>query len=410
MNSQVISSMDILRFITAGNVDDGKSTLIGRLLYDTKNIKDDVLESVSAGDGMNLAYITDGLRSEREQGITIDVAYKYFTTKDRKFIITDAPGHFQYTRNLVTGASNADVMIMLIDAQNGITEQTKRHALAAAFLKVRHVVVAINKMDVFGYSEGVFTTIKNNFEAIREKLKLDDVTFIPMSALCGDNVSLVSDNMRWYNGTTLMQYLNDCQSATTQNKATRYSVQCTIETDEGTGYAGKLLSGQLSVGDVVTICPDGEKVMVSKIIHGYDAVAKATAGENITVFLAGDTTAKRGDIFALQEALPLCANRFSANICWLDAAMPLQVNKKYILRINGAERVCRVVEVVSKTDINSLDQYNDQAAVAVNEFARVCITTNTSIVFDPFHVIPENGRGILIDAETNYTSGAFIVN
>jgi len=401
--------MDILRFITAGNVDDGKSTLIGRLLYDTKNLKDDILDSVSAGDSMNLAYITDGLRSEREQGITIDVAYKYFTTKDRKFIITDAPGHFQYTRNLVTGASNADVMIILIDAQNGITEQTKRHALAAAFLKVTQVVVAINKMDIFSFDQNVFTTIKSMFESIGERLQLDEVTYIPISALHGDNVSFVSANMNWYEGRTLIQYLESCQPAAAKDSAVRYAVQCMIQTDEGAGYAGKLLSGQLNVGDSIVICPYGQTTKVSKIIQGYTGVGNAIAGENITVFFADNTIAKRGDIFATKDTLPICNNSFNSSICWLDATVPLEVNKEYILRINGTTSICRITEVISKTNINTLEQVKNVTVVEANEFAEVTILTNQPIAYDPFSVVKENGRGIIIDAETNYTSGAFTI-
>ncbi len=401
--------MDILRFITAGNVDDGKSTLIGRMLYDTKNIQDDVLASVSGGDNMNLAFITDGLRSEREQGITIDVAYKYFTTENRKFIITDAPGHFQYTRNLVTGASNADVMIILIDAHNSITEQTKRHALAATFLKIRHVVLAINKMDVFNYDERVFAEIKKEFESIRERLQLDKVTYMPISALHGDNVSFVSENMSWYNGATLMQYLESCQPFVANANSLRYTVQCTIQTNEGIGYAGKLLSGQLNVSDNIVVCPDGQITKVSKIIHGNKEVSTAIAGENITVFLANSTIAKRGDIFATMDTLPISNNSFSASICWLDDIAPLKVEKEYILRINGAMSKCRITEVISKTNINTLEQVKNVTAVEANEFAEVRILTNQPIAYDPFSLVKENGRGIIIDAETNYTSGAFTI-
>jgi sulfate adenylyltransferase subunit 1 len=404
--------MDILRFITAGNVDDGKSTLIGRLLYDTKNIKSDVLASVGGdrGDdaGLNLAHITDGLRSERAQGITIDVAYKYFTTKDRKYIITDAPGHFHYTRNLVTGASNVDVMIVLIDAQLGITEQTQRHSLVASFLNISQVVVAVNKMDLVGYDEQRFNAIKNDFLELAEKLQLKDLTIIPISALLGDNLSFPSTHMPWNNGKTLEQYLAGAAPAAVPDSATRFDVQYVAGGAES-GYAGKLLSGKLKIGDTVAIYPHKHIGVVERIMHGYDEVEKATAGQNCCLFLTSAFDAVRGDLITHPDDSPMCNDHFEATLCWLDADAPLHTNKEYQLHINSFETRCAITEVVCKTDVNTYAQNNNDKQVAVNEFARVKIKTKDKVAYDLFATLPVTGRGILIDTATNYTCGAFVI-
>jgi sulfate adenylyltransferase subunit 1 len=402
--------MDILRFITAGNVDDGKSTLIGRLLYDTENIKTDVLESVSA-ENVNLAHITDGLRAERQQGITIDVAYKYFTTKNRKYIVTDAPGHFQYTKNLVTGASGVDVMIILIDAQNGITEQTKRHSLVASFLKIKQIVVAINKIDAMEYGEEVFSAIKNEYSGIVQKLQLGDVTFIPISALLGDNVSFASKNMDWYGGVTLMQYLESTVPRVEQHEITRVSVQCAVHSESfGKGHAGKVLSGKLRTGDVIAVYPAGLKSVIRMILHGYVEMQEATAGQNIMVYLENNIEVNRGDIIAYADDAPLCAYQFEASICWLDSSEALQIDTDYFLRINGMETICKIINVISMIDINSFDKTNYESPIEANQFAEVVIETQEAMAFDKFSLMPENGRGIIINAQTNYTSGAFTIN
>jgi sulfate adenylyltransferase subunit 1 len=403
--------MDILRFITAGNVDDGKSTLIGRLLYDTHNIKTDVLQSVS-GTEINLAFITDGLRSEREQGITIDVAYKYFTTKRRKYIITDAPGHFQYTKNLVTGASGVDVMIILIDAQNGITDQARRHLLVASFLKLKQIVVAINKMDLEAYDEDVFNKIKNEFAAIAGKLGLQQLSFIPVSALCGDNISLRSGNMEWYKGGTLLQYLEDSHPATNQAAIARYSVQYVVNAPYagyGKGYAGKMLSGTLAAGDGIGIYPAGTRSVVSKILQGYDEVQAALAGRDVVVYLENDAAAGRGDVFAHPQHAPECGNSINATLCWLDSVQSLDLDKTYFLRINGQEAECKIIAVINKIDVHTYDTYSDSIPLGVNQFAHVTIETKKKIVFDRSGAIPATGRGALIDMDTNYTCAAFVV-
>jgi len=401
--------MDILRFITAGSIDDGKSTLIGRLLYDTQNIKADILDSISGkGDGgadMNLAFITDGLRAERQEGITIDVAYKYFTTPRRKYIITDAPGHFQYTKNLVTGASGVDVMIILIDAVNGILGQTRRHSLAASFLRIPHIVIAINKMDLVNYDEQVYNNIKNEYGQIARQLALRNVTFIPISALKGDNVTFHSENMPWYAQQTLEQYLENCDPVVPQATSLRLPIQYS----RNNNHYGKLISGGIKKGDTITINPGGKKAIVEKIIHNYSEVAEATAGQDICITLGEPAAIKRGDLLSHIADAPQCTNELEAALCWLDETMPLELNKEYILSINAAETSCSITRIISVTDNDTFVQHIGRQQVAVNEFATIKIKTAHPVAFDKFTAIPATGRGILIDKETNNTSGALTI-
>lgn len=405
--------MDILKFITAGNVDDGKSTLIGRLLYDTGNIKTDLLLSNHGNENkeINLAHITDGLRSEREQGITIDVAYKYFTTANRKYIVTDAPGHFQYTKNLVTGASGVDVMIVLVDALNGITEQTRRHSLVASFLNIPQIVVAINKMDAVDFNEQVFQTIKEQYITIAGKLKLQNISCVPMSALLGDNVINSSTKMEWYKGITLMQYLESCQPILPQSDVTRFSVQYIVD-PIGKGYGGKLMSGNLKVGDTVRIYPGTQFATIKKIIVGTKYFTNANAGDNICVYFEQQVDIERGalvckihDNDTLQNL-----NKIRIKTCWLDTQSPLQINESYYLRINSFETICKVTEVVYKTDVDTFEQYDDSTPVSVNEFAQIIIETKDMVAFDSFSVSPPTGRGILIDMKNYYTAAAFTID
>ena len=400
--------MDILKFTTAGSVDDGKSTLIGRLLYDTGNIKEDILLSVTDNDDLNLAHITDGLRAEREQGITIDVAYKYFSSKNRKYIITDAPGHFQFTKNLVTGASGVDVMIILIDAQNGITAQTKRHSQVASFLRIKHIVVAVNKMDIVGYDEAVFTQIKSEYELIARQLQLTQTTFIPISALCGDNISGDSPSMPWYSGNTLLHFLENHKPEPHRSIYARYIVQCQIK-DDITGFAGKLLSGVLRTGEEVMICPQMQIAVIDTIIAGYDEVQEAQPGENICLFFNDHTKAKRGDLITCINNAPILNNIIEAELCWMDAQNDLQKGKEYMLRINSAETRCRVTDILYKTNPDTFKQYNDGENMMVNQFAKVRIATGTQIAYDIYSEHPATGRGIIIDLATNNTVGAFII-
>lgn len=384
---------------------------------------------------VNLAHITDGLRAERERGITIDVAYKYFTTPYRKYILTDAPGHFQYTKNLVTGASNADLMIILIDAVNGITEQTKRHSLTASFLKIPNIIVAVNKMDIMGYDEHVFTAIKKEYTTIANQLNILNITYIPMSALLGDNVTTHTKNMPWYKGDTLLHYLENCQPSIYQETPMRFSIQNIHTTSQNVGagftpaqddsyipplkgargmltsdiiVAGKLLSGILKVGDTTTIYPQQENVRISKILKGYTECEAAKAGDNLVLYISGYSLIVRSYLLAENSDPPICSNKFEANICWLNENETLQKNKEYGLRINSIDTSCTITDILYKTDTAT---FRELAAneIHVNEFARVGIETKDIIAYDPFHKVPENGRGIIIDLQTNYTSGAFTI-
>ncbi len=399
--------MDILRFITAGSVDDGKSTLIGRMLYDTNNIKDDILESISAtADDVNLAYLTDGLRSERQQGITIDVAYKYFTTAKRKYIITDAPGHFQYTKNLVTGASSADVIIILIDAVNGITSQTKRHLLVASFLKMKHIVVAINKMDLMAYDESVFTAIKTKFLALSNNLQLAGVTFIPMSALSGDNVTFHSTEMNWYQGGSLLKYLEDCESTILAHSN---PMRLPIQYVDDCYYLGKLVAGQIKAGDRVVAHPQGYELTIEKIISGYETVEEVHAGQNIQITFTGNLKLERGNVLSPLQNKPSMSNELVIDMCWLDVQNPLLLNANYILRINTATTTCKVTEILHKIDNESFGKYQDNKQVNVNEFATVKVTTTNNMVFDSYKTLAATGRGILMDSITSNTVAAFTI-
>jgi len=400
--------MDLLRFTTAGSVDDGKSTLIGRLLYDTGNIKTDILETLSLEGGLNLAHVTDGLRAERKQKITIDVAYKYFSTPHRKFIITDAPGHFEYTRNLVTGASNVDIMIILVDAQNGITAQTRRHSMVASFLKVGNVIVAINKMDLSNYSEEVYDRIKNEYMQIAAKLRLQHISFIPISALNGDNVTTASANTPWYNGPAILTLLESYEIPTQQYAHLRLTIQCSIQ-DGQQGFAGKILSGTLHSGDKVVIHPSGRQTTVSKVIHNYDPVTETHAPANVCIFLDNDTPLKRGDTISHAHDTPMHGHDLNTDICWMDATTVLDKSKTYLLRINTAEAHCTVPAIAHKINIDTLEHYTEDAPLEANQFATVQIKTREKIAWDHFASVPENARGILIDPDTNNTVAAFII-
>ena len=406
--------MDILRFITAGNIDDGKSTLIGRLLYDIGQIKSDIIQSVSKSDktlnSINLAHITDGLRSEREQGITIDIAYKYFTTQNRKYIITDAPGHFQYTKNLVTGASEVDAMIILIDANIGITEQTRRHSLVASFLNIPNVLVAINKMDNVAYNEEIFISIKNQFLVLAKKLKLQNISFFPISALMGDNVNLVSSRMTWYNGITLMQCLETINAKIPNSHITRFSVQCIIETkDSEKGFAGKLISGNLKIGDSIEINPERKSAIIKNIIIGNTYRNDAIAGDDICIYFENGVEAKRGDLIIKNEIPLFFSNKIEATLCWLNDEKQLQIGEEYLLRINSFEIKCRITSIRHKIDIQSFEKNTETNLSAINDFLGVIIETAEVIAFDSFSTLPETGCGIIIDLKTNYTSAAFII-
>ncbi len=400
--------MELLRFTTAGSINDGKSTLIGRLLYNTSSIKKDILESLSvtADEGApNLAFVTDGLRSERELGITIDVAYKYFSTMQREYIISDAPGHFQYTRNLISGASNVHLMIILIDARHGITDQTKRHSLAASFLKVPTVIIAVNKMDLVGYDERLFTRLRDEYMFVSEKLTLPYTRFIPISALDGDNISALSANMPWYTDKTLLEHMETLVILQDTNTALRLSIQCSI----GSVYFGKLLSGKIMQGDTIFISPGGRLSTVEGITHNLKDVKEAYAGQNITFCLSNGSKAGRGDIISHSNVSPVTGMDFTAELCWLDETRALETGKDYILRMHCFETKCRINAIEHKINNDTCEKNNFGGQVLVNEFARVNIQAEKTIAYDYFKSIHSTGRGLLIDEETNNTSGAFVI-
>jgi len=404
--------MNLLRFTTAGSVDDGKSTLTGRLLYDTDQIKSDVLKTLSDhedNDRINLAHVTDGLRAERREGITIDVAYKYFATPRRKFISVDAPGHFRFTRNMITGASGVDAIIILVDALNGITGQTRVHALVASFMRVKNVVVAINKMDLAGFGQDVFDRIRHEFTDMARHLSLEQIQFIPISALNGDNVSRRSGNMPWYQGDTLLHFLETC--GTSAENVTAHPVRFIVQYQHPShsGYAGKLVSGRIKTGDTVLAYPSLQKVRVLEIIEGYNSIEEASAGQNIHLLLEGSPGLKRGDLVSGTDHRPKFDHTLTANICWIDADQALITGKKYLFRMNSLEVSGCISEIRHKIRTSTYETYQDDQPLNVNQFAVARIEAGARIPCDPFSSLRETGRGIIIDPDTNNTSGAFTI-
>ncbi|MXV49776.1 GTP-binding protein [Pedobacter sp. HMF7647] len=408
--------MDLLRFITAGSVDDGKSTLIGRLLYDTDSIKVDQLQAIlkqskNKGEGeIDLALFTDGLRAEREQGITIDVAYKYFSTDKRKFIIADAPGHIQYTRNMVTGASNSDLIIILIDARQGVVEQTRRHSIIASLLQIPHVVVAINKMDMVDYSEEVFNAIKSDYSSMANQLNIKDVTFIPISALVGDNIVNDSVYMPWYKGQTLLHFLENISLVNDINHTDgRFPVQYVIrpqsdDLHDYRGYAGKIVSGIYKKGDKVTILPEGIESEIEAVeVHGKE-VDEAYAPQSAVIRLKDDIDVNRGNVISTARNQPKVEQEFDATICWMDSR-PLVAGNKYLLQVQSKTVRCVVRDIHYKLDVNSLEKLTDVQQVSLNDVVQVTIKTASPIVFDSYESLRANGGAILID-ETAFTTVA----
>lgn len=413
--------MDILRFITAGSVDDGKSTLIGRLLYDSKSILQDQLEALEKqsknknADGIDLALLTDGLRAEREQGITIDVAYRYFNTPKRKFIIADAPGHVQYTRNMITGASNSNLIIILIDARLGVIEQTRRHSIIASLLKMKHVVVAINKMDLVDYSEARFNEIKAAYEKVAEQLGLTNVTFVPIAALHGDNIVDKSDKMPWYEGLPLLPFLEEVEVADDINHTEpRFQVQYVIrpqtkELHDYRGYAGEIISGVYKKGDKIKILPADIETTISKIEIAGVEVEEAFAPQGVVLHIADDIDISRGDTFAKVDQLPKVESELNALLCWLDNK-PLQSGNKYYLQHKS--RLVRAVirEIEYKVDVNTLERTDASEGVKLNEIVRATIKTAAPLVYDSFEEINDNGSAILIDETSNSTVAAVLLS
>lgn len=411
--------MDILRFITAGSVDDGKSTLIGRLLYDSKSILQDQLEVLEKHsknkneDGVDLALLTDGLRAEREQGITIDVAYRYFSTAKRKFIIADAPGHVQYTRNMITGASNSDLMVILIDARKGVIEQTRRHSIIASLLQLKKVAVAINKMDMVDYSEDVFENIKSEYSEIAENLGLNDVSYFPISALKGDNIVSKSSRTDWYEGNSLLEYLEEVTLHEEKNNGSRFQVQYVIrpqteELHDYRGYAGQILSGKFTKGDKIHILPADLTTEITKIeINGIEK-EEAFEGQPAVIHLAHDVDISRGDIFVTEEHVPAVEKDLEILLCWLDQK-PLQPGNKYLLQQNSRLVKAIVKEIDYKINVNTLIREQADGEIKLNEIVKVTLRTAQPLVYDSFTNNKTTGSAILVDETSNSTVAACII-
>lgn len=411
--------MDILRLITAGSVDDGKSTLIGRLLYDSKSILQDQLEVLEKHsknkneDGVDLALLTDGLRAEREQGITIDVAYRYFSTSKRKFIIADAPGHVQYTRNMITGASNSDLMIILIDARKGVIEQTRRHSIIASLLKLKKVAVAVNKMDMVNYSEDVFEAIKADYSKIAEELGLSEVTYFPISALKGDNIVSLSSATGWYKDSSLLEYLEEVQLDQDQNSGSRFQVQYVIrpqteELHDYRGYAGQIVSGSFQKGSKIAIFPAEIITEITSIEVNGAEVREAFEGQPIVIQVKDDIDISRGDFFTSAEELPNVEKEIEVLLCWLDQK-GLQPGNKYVLQHHTRQLKAIVKQVDYKINVNTLEKEPAADGIKLNEIAKVTIRTAQPLVFDDFVSNKKTGSAILVDETSNATVAACII-
>jgi len=411
--------MNILRFITAGSVDDGKSTLIGRLLYDSKSILADQLEALEQqsknknDDGIDLAIITDGLRAEREQGITIDVAYRYFATPKRKFIIADAPGHTQYTRNMITGASNSELIIILVDARNGVTEQTRRHSIIASLLNIPEVVVAVNKMDLVDYNEEVFNNIKQEYEEIAKRLGLKSVHYFPISAFVGDNIVNTTEAMPWYKGNSLLDFLETVEISKDNYDQPRFQVQYVIRPQtealhDYRGYAGEVISGTYRKGDAIVVEPEGISTKLSKIEYNGEEVAEVKAGDPVVLHIEDDIDISRGDYFAKQGAEPQQGQDIEAIVCWMDKR-ELREGNKYLLQQRSKLVKAIVKEIEYKIDVNTLNQTEGVESVKLNEIAKIRLRTASPLVYDTFQSNPPMGSAILIDETSNATVGAVMI-
>ena len=412
--------MDLLRFTTAGSVDDGKSTLIGRLLYDSKSIFEDQLEAIEKASEqkgekqVNLALLTDGLRAEREQGITIDVAYRYFATPKRKFIIADTPGHIQYTRNMVTGASTANLAIILVDARNGIVEQTKRHSFIASLLGIHHIIYCINKMDLVNYNEKVFQQLKADLKAFSSKLKTKDITYIPISALKGDNVVNRDTNMPWYEGSTLLHSLENIHIASDRNHIDcRFPVQYVIRPQNDTyhdyrGYAGRIEGGVFKKNDEIMILPSGFTSTIKSIDTFNGEVEEAFAPMSVTLNLEDDIDVSRGDMIVRKNNCPEQEQNIDVMLCWLSET-PLKLKGKYALKHTSKDVRCMVQNILYKVDINTLHRNEEDKNVTGNDIARISLRTTQPLFIDSYGNNRVTGSVILIDESTNNTVGAGMI-
>lgn len=410
--------MNRLHFATVGSVDDGKSTLIGRLLYDSKSIFEDQLEHIEAvskrrgDDYVDLSLLTDGLRAEREQGITIDVAYRYFATPKRSFIIADCPGHIQYTRNMITGASNADLAIVLVDARTGVVEQTRRHSLLVSLLGVPHLVICVNKMDLVNYDADVFNKIREEFETFAARLDLRDVTFLPISALAGDNVVNRSANMPWFEGPTLLHHLENIYTASDDNRIdTRFPVQYVIrpqraDNPDYRGYAGRVAGGVLRVGDDIMVMPSGLTSTITSIDSPDGPVQQAEPGQAVTVLLADDLSITRGDMICRPNNRPRSSQELEAMLCWMDDAAPLQLDKIYAIKHTTKLARGKVSNVLYRLDISNLHRETNINELKFNEIGRVTLHTTSPLFFDDYHQNRTTGSFILVDEASGQTVAA----
>jgi sulfate adenylyltransferase subunit 1 len=412
--------MELLRFTTAGSVDDGKSTLIGRLLYDSKAIFEDQMELLEetskqrGEEGVNLALLTDGLRSEREQGITIDVAYRYFATPKRKFIIADTPGHIQYTRNMVTGASTANLALLLVDARHGVIEQTKRHAFIASLLQIPHIAVCINKMDLVDHSQEAFEKIKSDFEDFASKLEIKDVHFIPISALNGDNVVDRSENMDWYEGSTLMHLLENIHIGSDQNHVDcRFPVQFVVrpqskEFPDYRGYAGRIEGGVFKPGDDVTVLPSGFTSKIKSIDTFDGEVKEAFSPMSVCMTLEDDIDISRGDMLVRENNKPTIEQDIDVMICWMNEKKMIP-RGKYTIRHTSQTARCIIKEVKYKMDINTLHRNEEDREIGLNDIGRITIRTTKPLFFDSYRRNRNTGSIILVDEATNETVAAGMI-
>ena len=413
--------MELLRLATAGSVDDGKSTLIGRLLYDSKSIFEDQLEAIEAtsasrGDEhVNLALLTDGLRAEREQGITIDVAHRYFATPERKFIIADTPGHIQYTRNMVTGASTADLAIVLIDARKGVLEQSRRHSFIANLLRIPHLVVAINKMDLVDYNQEAYLKIKADFTQFATRLDVHDLTFIPMSALHGDNVVDRSANMDWYRGATLLHHLEEVHIASDRNLVdVRFPVQYVIRPQstkhhDYRGYAGTVASGVLKPGDEITVLPSGFNSRIKAIETADGPVEEAVAPMAVTILLEDNLDVSRGDMICRPNNQPAISQDIEAMVCWMSDTTQLKAGSKLAIKHTTKWVRTLVKDFRYRLDINTLHRQEDADSLSLNEIGRVRLRTTLPLLADDYSRNRTTGSFILVDEATNVTVGAGII-
>ncbi|SMO52638.1 sulfate adenylyltransferase subunit CysN [Gracilimonas mengyeensis] len=404
--------MDLLRFTTAGSVDDGKSTLIGRLFYDSKSIFEDQMEAIeqssksSGEEDVNLALLTDGLKAEREQKITIDVAYRYFATPKRKFIIADTPGHTQYTRNMVTGASTADLAVILVDASKGLLTQSRRHAFISSLLRIPHLVVAVNKMDLVDYDEKVFNEIVSEFRAFAKKLNITDVTYIPISALKGDNVVSKSENTPWYNGSSLLHHLENVKVDADENVVDfRFPVQYVIRPHQNfRGFSGRIASGHIRPGDEIKVLPSGLTSKVKEVVTREGNLEIAYPGDSVTLTTEDEIDISRGDMIVRKDNVPTVRNNFEAYVCWMNEK-PLEPGKQYVLQHTTRTTQVFAEEIVYRMNVDSLNR-EEAGSLELNEIGRVKLTTSQPLFFDAYQINKKTGSFIIIDPTTNVTVGA----